>query len=67
MSQVKIPRVLRELRKANPGLTVTPGRRHLHIRLHGELIAIAPYSFAEEGFAENTKCQLRRKGVRLPG
>lgn len=63
-NQPKVPRVLRELTRANPGVSLIRGTRHWKITKDGCLVGIYPMSdHGREGFSENTKAQLRRAGI----
>lgn len=64
----KLPRCLRELAQENGALDVVfvPGASHWKITVNGKFVGIYPLAPAKEGFAENTKSQLRRAGLRIP-
>ncbi len=64
----KLPRCLRRLADDNRELRVVfePGTHHWKITVGGVFVGIYPLSAAKEGFAENTKSQLRRAGLKLP-
>ena len=62
----KMPRVLRRLLKLNPDLEVRKGTRHWKITRQGALLGIYPYRPSQEGFAKNTRSQLRAAGLTLP-
>lgn len=58
-------RILRELRRKNPGLVVKdPGSgSHYKLFMNGHLAGIIPASLAKEGLSYNLKAQLRRGGI----
>ena len=61
------PACLEDLEQRNPQVQVVPGTRHWKIQMNGMLIAIYSRSSRKEGFAENTKSQLRRAGLVVGG
>lgn len=66
--QAKKPRVLRTLEEANPGrVEAVVGGRHWKILAGGRLVGIYPLAPSKEGFAENTKSQLRNAGLVVEG
>ena len=66
--QPKKPSALKKLEKENPGRVETVlGTRHWKIRTGGTLVGIYPLAPRTEGFAENTKSQLRSAGLTVEG
>lgn len=61
------PACLKELLNANPQASVTDASRHWEIRVNGKMVGIYPRTPAMEGFAHNTKSQLRRAGLIVEG
>jgi len=59
------PRILKLLEDRNPGIKAVKGSRHWKICKNGRLLGIYPYAPRREGFAENTKSQLRAAGLKL--
>jgi hypothetical protein len=66
MRMSEMERILTRIRKANPGFEVRDdGTKHLKMYLNGTFLGILPRKCAKEGLAYNTKCQLKRAGVKI--
>lgn len=63
----RLPSCLKELLDDNPQADVTDASRHWEIRVNGKMVGIYPRTPAKEGFAHNTKAQLRRAGLIVEG
>lgn len=62
----KTEQLARALEKANPGLTVEPGKRHHKIKRGGKLLGILPRKLRTEGLNHDLRTQLTGHGVTLP-
>lgn len=63
---MKTQQLIGRLKKLNPQLVVELGGHHYKLYIEGQLIGILPVKLAKEGLAVNSKCQLRRAGLRVP-
>jgi hypothetical protein len=69
VSAGRLPRVLKKLLELNDGrdLRIAQGTRHWKICVSGRQVGIYPLTPGMEGFADNTKAQLRRAGLVVEG
>ena len=64
-SQPKVPRVLKELARANPGVELIRGTRHWKITKDGRMVGIYPLSRSRPGrvFREHQVAIAPRRGT----
>jgi hypothetical protein len=61
--KIRKPACLRDLEKSNPQVMLAEGTSHWKIVVNGILVGIYPRKPRTEGFADNTRSQLRRAGL----
>lgn len=66
-SRTRLPSCLVKLKEDNPQVEIIDGTRHWQISADGIFVGIYPRTPRTEGFAGNTKSQLRRAGLVVEG